>query len=113
MYHRRFVRPQIQEDAMSHKSMIAAGLFGLAVSITQPAFAGTRSVGYADLDLTTEAGHATLDARLKNAAREVCGLTRKDASAAEVEAGRQCFAKAFADARKAKNEIRPTALAAR
>ncbi|MDT0506621.1 UrcA family protein [Novosphingobium sp. MMS21-SN21R] len=98
---------------MISKSMIAAGLFGLALSASQPAFAATRSVAYADLDLTTDAGHAQLDARLKDAAKDVCGLTRKDASAADVEAGRQCFAKAYADARRAKGEIRPTALAAR
>ncbi len=91
---------------MISKSMITAGLFGLALSASQPAFAATRSVAYADLDLTTDAGHAQLDARLKDAAKDVCGLTRKDA-------GRQCFAKAYADARRAKADIRPTALAAR
>ncbi len=98
---------------MIRKSMIAAGLFGLALSASQPAFAGTRMVGYADLDLTSEAGNATLDARLKSAAKAVCDLNRKDASAADVESGRQCFAKAYADARRAKSNIKQTALAAR
>jgi UrcA family protein len=98
---------------MISRSMIAAGLFGLALSASQPAFAAARSVGYADLDLATDAGQAKLDARLKDAAKDVCGLSRKDASAAEVDAGRQCFAKAYADARRAKGDIRPTALAAR
>jgi len=105
--------PCLKDDAMIRNSLIAAGLFGLALSASQPAFAGTRSVGYTDLDLTTEAGHAKLDARLKVAAKEVCGMTRKDASAAEMDAGRQCFAKSFADARRAKADIKPTALAAR
>lgn len=98
---------------MIRNSMIAAGLFGLALSVSQPAFASERSVGYADLDLTTAAGQAQLDTRLKLAAKEVCGLTRKDASSAEMEASRQCFAKSFADARRAKQDIKPTALAAR
>ena len=98
---------------MIRKSLIAASLLGLALSASQPAFAATRSVNYTDLDLTTEAGQAKLDARLKTAAKAVCDLNRKDASAAEVEAGRQCFAKTFADARRAKSDIRQTALAAR
>lgn len=98
---------------MIRNSLIAAGLFGLALSASQPAFAETRSVGYTDLDLTTEAGHAKLDARLKLAAKEVCGITRKDTTAAEMEAGRQCFAKSLANARRAKADIKPTALAAR
>ena len=98
---------------MIRNTLIAASLFGLAVSASQPAFASTRSVGYADPDLSTPAGRAKLDARLKSAAKEVCGMTRKDASAAEMDAARQCFAKSFADARRAKRDIKPTALAAR
>lgn len=98
---------------MIRQSLIAAGLFGLALSATQPAFAGTRSVGYADLDLTTAAGNAKLDARLKAAAKTVCDLNRKDASAAEYEIGRRCFIEAYANARRAKSTIQPTTLAAR
>ncbi|WP_292937129.1 MULTISPECIES: UrcA family protein [unclassified Novosphingobium] len=98
---------------MIRNSMIAASLLGLALSASQPAFAGTRTVHYADLDLTTQAGQSKLDARLKTAAKAVCDLNRKDASAAEAEAGRECFAKALADARRAKSNIKPTALATR
>ena len=98
---------------MIRNSLIAAGLLGLALSASQPAFASARSVGYSDLDLSTQAGRAKLDARLKAAAKDVCGMTRKDASAAEMDAARQCFAKSFADARRAKRYIKPTALAAR
>ncbi len=98
---------------MIRNSLIAASLLGLALSASQPAFAGTRIVSYSDLDLTTQAGHAKLDARLKRAAKQVCGLGRKDTSAADAEAGRQCFAKAMADARRAKSNIKPTALATR
>lgn len=105
--------PCLKDDAMIRNSMIAASLLGLALSASQPAFAGTRTVHYADLDLTTQAGQAKLDARLKTAAKAVCDLNRKDVSAAEAEAGRECFAKALADARRAKSNIKPTALATR
>lgn len=98
---------------MIRTSVIAASLVGLALSASQPAFAGTRSVGYADLDLSSSTGQAQLDARLKTAAKDVCGMTRKDASSAEMEMARQCFVKSFADARRAKADIRPTALAAK
>ncbi|MFM2372249.1 MAG: hypothetical protein RIS85_1971 [Pseudomonadota bacterium] len=98
---------------MFKKPLLAAGLIGLALSAAQPAFAGTRSVGYSDLDLSTQTGHAKLNARLKDAAKDVCGLKRKDNTAAQDEAGRQCFAKSYADARRAKADIRPTALAAK
>lgn len=105
--------PCLKDDAMIRNSMIAASLLGLALSASQPAFAGTRTVHYADLDLATQAGQAKLDARLKTAAKAVCDLNRKDTSAAEAEAGRACFAKALADARRAKSNIKPTALATR
>ncbi|MBB3859745.1 UrcA family protein [Novosphingobium hassiacum] len=98
---------------MIRTSVIAASLVGLALSASQPAFAETRSVGYADLDLSTASGKAQLDARLKGAAKDVCGMTRKDASSAELELARQCFAKSYADARRAKADIRPTAFAAK
>ncbi len=98
---------------MIRKTLIAAGIVGLALSASQPAFAGTRSVGYADLDLSSDVGQAKLDARLKDAAKDVCGMKRKDASAAEMEMGRQCFVKSYADARRAKADVRPTALAAK
>lgn len=98
---------------MTAKSLIAASLVGLALSASQPAFASARSVGYADLDLSSSTGQAQLDARLKTAAKDVCGMTRKDASSTEMEMARQCFAKSYADARRAKADVRPTALAAK
>lgn len=98
---------------MIRKTLIAAGLVGLTLSASQPAFAATRSVGYADLDLASDAGQAQLNARLKDAAKDVCGMKRKDASSAEIEMARQCFAKSYADARRAKADIRPTAFAAK
>ena len=98
---------------MIRKSLIAASLFGLALSASQPAFAGTRSVGYADLDLSTDAGNAKLDARLKSAARTVCDFNRKFATAADYAISRRCFIEAYANARRAKSTIQQTTLAAR
>lgn len=98
---------------MIRNTLFAAGLLGLALTASQPAFAGTRSVGYADLDLSSDTGQAKLNARLKDAAKDVCGMKSKDASAADMETARQCFAKSYADARRAKADIRPTAFAAK
>lgn len=98
---------------MFKKTLFAAGLVGLALSAAQPASAETRKVDYSDLDLSTTHGQARLNARLRDAAKDVCGLKRKDNTAAQDEAGRQCFAKSYADARRAKADIRPTALAAK
>lgn len=84
------------------KPLIAVGLLGLAVSVSQPAFAGTRLVGYADLDLNTKEGQAQLNSRLRKAAKDVCGLSQRDLPSSEWESARQCYQKALADARKAK-----------
>ncbi|SMC72504.1 UrcA family protein [Novosphingobium sp. B1] len=98
---------------MLNKTLFAAGLLGLALSASQPAFAGTKLVGYQDLDLTTKDGQAQLDSRLRKAAKDVCGMSKPDLPAHEWESARQCFVKSYADARKAKAEVRNTALAAR
>ncbi|MBF9151317.1 UrcA family protein [Novosphingobium jiangmenense] len=97
---------------MFAKTLFSAGLLGLALSASQPAFAGTRIVGYTDLDLSTKEGDAQLNARLRKAAKDVCGLSQPDLPTAEWEAARQCFAKSYADARKAKSGIKEAALAA-
>lgn len=93
---------------MFAKTLFSAGLLGLALAASQPASAGTRSVGYSDLDLSTKDGNAKLNARLRKAAKDVCGLNQPDLPAAEWEAARQCFAKSYADARKAKSGIKQT-----
>jgi len=98
---------------MIRNSLIAASLFGLAFTASQPAFAETRLVGYADLDLTTQAGNAKLDERLKRAAKKVCGLDGRISPLREAAANQQCFAKAFAEARHAKSKVQQTSLAAR
>lgn len=44
-----------------------------SLAAANPAQAETRTVRYADLDLTSPAGQAALDRRLAHAVREVCG----------------------------------------
>ena len=44
-----------------------------AVAAASPARADTRSVSYADLDLTSPQGQAVLDSRISSAIRQVCG----------------------------------------
>lgn len=54
------------------RSLIPIILIASAVA-ANPAHAQTRIVSYADLDLTSPAGQATLDRRLNTAIRQVCG----------------------------------------
>jgi UrcA family protein len=104
----------LKDKAMIRKSLLAAvTLCGLALSASQPACAGTRIVSYTDLDLSTQEGQAKLDARIRAAAKQVCNLHHRDLSAADAEAGRACFARAMADARRDRANIKPTALVTR
>lgn len=97
---------------MLNKTLFAVGLFGLALSASQPAFAGTREVGYGDLDLSTKEGQAKLDSRLRAAAKQVCDLRSPNLQRTEFASARTCYAKALADARRAKDNLRPrTAMA--
>lgn len=97
---------------MFAKTLFSAGLLGLALAASQPASAGTRSVVYSDLDLTTKHGEAQLNARLRQAAKDICGLNKADLPTSEWESARDCFARSMADARRAKAEVKATALAA-
>ena len=63
---------------MIRSRLFSAGLLGLALAASQPASAGTRSVVYSDLDLTTKQGEAQLNARLRQAAKDICGLNKAD-----------------------------------
>lgn len=95
------------------KPLFTAGLLGLALSASQPAFAGTRVVGYADLDLSTKEGQAKLDNRLRTAAKQACEFDRKDLPQVEFESARQCYMKSLADARRAKDDLRPRTVMAK
>jgi len=107
------LRPFLKDDAMIRNSLIAASLFGLALTASQPAFAETRLVTYADLDLTTQAGNAKLDQRLKRAAKKVCGLDGKIGPLREMTVNQQCFVETLAEARHAKSKVQQPSLAAR
>ncbi|HQS68444.1 MULTISPECIES: UrcA family protein [unclassified Novosphingobium] len=97
---------------MLKKTLLATGLLGLALSASQPAFAKTRVVSYADLDLATKQGQAELNKRLSKAAKHVCGLDKPDYNSAEFEAAQQCFHKSYAQAKKARTGLVQTASAA-
>ncbi len=61
----------------------AGALFatGLTVMASSPAAAATAHVNYADLDLSTAAGRATLDSRISHAAHAVCWIENPTLSA--------------------------------
>jgi UrcA family protein len=44
-----------------------------AVAAANPAHAESRTISYADLDLSSPEGQAVLDSRIANAVRQVCG----------------------------------------
>ncbi len=64
-----------RSPAMFNRFILAAFALGLTAAPAHAAAGNTTvRVAIADLDLTGEAGRATLDARLENAIRNVCGL---------------------------------------
>ncbi len=96
---------------MFTKTLIAAGLIGLALC-TQPAAARSaqsesqigqvmeRQVHYADLDLATPTGKARLEARLRIAASAVCGVNYGSQSLGEALEARRCSSKALQSAHR-------------
>lgn len=76
--------------------LIAAGF--AAIAMAQPATASSTAVSYADLDLSSAQGRATLDARVRHAARQVCEIGTDHVSLAERNAARACFNTALSSA---------------
>lgn len=72
----------------------------------------SRHVSYADLNLNTEAGMATLQSRIERAAREVCGrkIYRRTDGLAQSRRNAQCQEEAIA---AALSQIRSNEVAAR
>jgi len=70
----------------------------LALAAAAPALAQPVSVAvpYGDLDLTKQAGRATLDARLERAARRICGTLGPVRDVARIREWRACRAEARA-----------------
>lgn len=98
---------------MFAKPLIASALFAATVAMAQPALAGSHTVKFSDLDLSSPEGQARLDARIAAAARKVCMASQPDVTMADVQAGRRCFNAAVADARIKLDRVKPAALAAR
>jgi UrcA family protein len=82
---------------MTH-ALIAAGI--AALTIAHPAAASTRTVSYADLDLSTSHGRVALDARVRSAARQVCEVGIENLSLADQVAERACMARAVSSAQQ-------------
>lgn len=91
---------------MFKNALIAAGLSGL-VFAAQPAFANPemvvqhKLVTYSDLDLSTAAGQATFDARLRRAASSVCESNYGPHPLAESMEARRCYRNALQSAQRA------------
>jgi UrcA family protein len=102
---------------MFTKSLITAGLLGLAIfaqpALAQPALAqpdavqsdasqaAQQLVHFADLDLTSPAGQAKLDARLRRAAAAVCEAGAGPRPLNEVLEARRCYRTALQSAQRA------------
>ena len=56
---------------MRYPAILAAALAATAFAV--PAAADTVAVKYSDLDLSTPAGQASLERRINNAAKSICG----------------------------------------
>ena len=84
----------------------------LAVLGASPTLADETSrsikVSYSDLDLTTQAGAATLYSRIRGAARQVCGY--EGVTYAETSSWRRCFSDAVGNAVAKVNSPQLTAL---
>lgn len=97
--------------------LIAAGF--AALTVAQPVTAQTiplsKSVSYADLDLSSASGRATLDARVRRAAMQVCEVGVDDISLVQRNAAKACFKSAVSSARQqyASIEARRTRVADR
>jgi UrcA family protein len=84
---------------MSRSTFLALAA-AAAATLASPAVAQAESVtiGYGDLNLTSQAGRAALDQRIDGAARQLCGES-SPLELKRVALGRTCRAGVLADAR--------------
>lgn len=75
-----------------NKSVLALAALASA-ALTAPAFAETKSVRTADLDLSSAAGRDTLARRISYAAKSVC-IVDGDRSLVAMVEGRKCYDRA-------------------
>ncbi|TRW14124.1 UrcA family protein [Glacieibacterium frigidum] len=76
--------------------LAGACLFAATAPAQASPVAVSKTVSYADLNLAQPEGRATLHARIKSAAREVCAINRSDLKARLDET--RCIRTAIADA---------------
>lgn len=66
-----------------------------ALAATTPAYAGSVSIEYRDLDLTSAAGQKVLETRIDQAAREICGINQvRTGTRMQSADAKRCYAKA-------------------
>jgi UrcA family protein len=75
-----------------------ASMIAIAPAAASPSKPATHIVRYADLDLTSEAGRATLDRRINQAVRVVCGSASSGALQDKLNVDK-CYAVARASAK--------------
>jgi UrcA family protein len=75
-----------------------AGIIAIAPAAAAPSAPATYVVRYADLDLASEAGRATLDRRINHAVRMVCGTAGSVALQDRLSV-EKCYAAARASAK--------------
>ncbi len=75
-----------------------AGIIAVAPAAASPSTPSKHIVRYSDLDLTKEAGRATLDRRINHAVRTVCGSASSASLQDKLSLGK-CYATARASAK--------------
>ena len=80
-----------------------AGIIAIAPAAASLSAPATHIVRYSDLDLTKEAGRATLDRRINQAARTVCGSASLAALQDKLNV-EKCYAAARASAKAQMSE---------
>lgn len=87
------------------RSTLIAAAAALVATVVQPALAAapasapSRTVYVADLNLGSTAGRATLDSRLRFAAKAVCEIGNGRTTLSETVAAQSCYRKALNAAR--------------
>jgi UrcA family protein len=89
-------------------ALVAVLVLGATRVLADPNGVHSIKVGYADLDLNTQAGAATLYDRIRGAARQVCGYEGQTFT--DQALWRSCFNGAISDAVATVNNPRLTAL---
>ncbi len=80
-----------------------ASIIAIAPAAASPSAPATHIVRYSDLDLTKEAGRATLDRRINQAVRTVCGSASSSALQDKLNV-EKCYAAARASAKAQMSE---------